>query len=86
MWLLGMHIVISILCFVAIVRIANTYKAEIVANGWLEGVKGRWTSLLYILIPVFNILMIFAVMMMTSVKKEDFDRWIKENSNDRERF
>ena len=80
MWLLGVHIIISILCFMAMVRIINMYKAEIIANGWLEGVKGRWTSLLYVLIPVYNLLMVFVLMMMVFVKKVDFDKWIKEKN------
>lgn len=89
MWLLKLHIAISILCFITFYGFAIVCEEQIRKNGWLseEKKKKKYKLLLVFLVPIMNFLVITILFLTILVRKEDFEalaNYIKEESEDGE--
>lgn len=83
MWLIRLHIAISILCLITFVGFKSVFKESIRNNGWLsEKKKKNVFAWLVFFVPIMNILMILAVFMMIGMKKADFDELVKAGESE----
>lgn len=75
MWLLELHLVISVLCIITFIGFAKAYKEKIKENGWLSDGKKEVTISKHVafFVPLMNILLVMVVFMMIVMKKEDFE-------------
>ena len=76
MWLLKLHIAISILCLLTFVGFKSVFKDKIKEHGYSTNEK-KSTILDYwvFLIPLLNIAMTITVFVAISIKKEDLNRF-----------
>lgn len=77
MWLLNLHVSISILCFLIYFGFKSFFKKNIIENGWLEDKKSnfiiklrRIINLLFAsFIPILNLFIVFVILIMVFVDK-----------------
>lgn len=86
MWLLQLHISISILCLLTVVGFIKLFKGTIKENGYIsDGKKKSFFKLIWVFsIPVLNIMMVIVVFIMLSTKKQDFDKFYEERKREKE--
>lgn len=88
MWLLRLHIAISILLLLAGEGTSIVFRKLIIKNGW-EVSKGIKRIINFIkrffiyFIPLVNLIIVMAIFLQLFLGKEDFDSWVKSRSNNR---
>ena len=80
MWLLELHIAISVLCLITFTGFSRIFRDKILSNGWIDGeikksgIK-RW---LIFFVPLLNLLMITVLFVMIIKTKQEVDEMTKE--------
>lgn len=76
MWLLKLHFSISILSLIFCLGFSKLFREQILENGYKIPIKAK--ELYTFFVPFMNIFNIFAVCIMIFMKKEEFEKKIKE--------
>ncbi len=76
MWLIKLHIAFSILILITFWGFMKVFAEQIKANGWLdaERKKKKRGFVLFMFVPLLNILILLVLFMLIFVKKEDWER------------
>ena len=86
MWLLELHFSTSILCLLTFFGFYIFMISQIRANGWLTSKKKK--SLITLVpaffVPGLNIAIIFAMFLMVSLTKREFDSWCDDRKQERD--
>jgi len=86
MWLLKLHIAVSVLLIITFAGFSRVCKETIRQNGWLsEKRKKSYEVLLLFFVPIMNVLIVLLLFLMIGMKKEDFEALtnkIKEESEE----
>ena len=85
MWLLKLHIAISILCLLTFYGFKTILKEVLEQHGYLKGEKknkkaGPWVFF----IPILNVTLVLILFVMLTMTKEDFDKWIEDHKKKKE--
>ena len=75
MWLIKLHIAVSILCLITFIGFKIVSKETIKSNGWLSGQKGNILAYLAFFVPIMNVLMVLVLFLMIGMKKEEWERF-----------
>lgn len=80
MWLLKLHIAVSILCLLTFYGFKIVFKEVLEQNGYLKDKKkntkaGPWLFF----IPFLNVTIVLILFVMIGMTKEDFDKWIEDH-------
>lgn len=80
MWLIRLHIAISILCLITFLGFGKVFKETIRNNGWLldKKEKVKLVAWLVFFVPIMNILMVLVMFLTIGMKKADFEELTKE--------
>lgn len=74
MWLLELHIAVSVLCIVTFYGFVKVYKEQLKENGWLNNDKKKGVSKYIIFfVPLMNVLSVILLFVMIVTKKEDLE-------------
>ena len=89
MWLIRLHIAISILCLITFLGFVKVFKETIRNNGWLleKKKKVKLVAWLVFFVPIMNIMMVLVVFLTIGMKKADFEeltRKIEQEAGDSE--
>lgn len=81
MWLLKFHLAFSILCLITFLGFRMVFRQQIINNGWADGEKQKRKMNGYLLffVPILNVLTVVLYIVMISVKKADYDKFVEEN-------
>jgi len=72
MWLIRLHIAISILCLITFIGFKSVCKETIRNNGWLSDKKKKNVfAWLVFFVPIMNILMVLILFLMIGMKQAD---------------
>lgn len=76
MWLIKLHIAVSILCLITFIGFWVVCKETIKSNGWLsDAKKGSVLVYLAFFVPIMNVLMVLVLFLMIGMKKEEWERF-----------
>lgn len=85
MWLLKMHLAISVLCFITYFGVIITCKSILKEKGWAFKKQRFWfvitwslNSIIFCMIPVINIFMAIMVVIMLGISKKEWDNITSE--------
>lgn len=88
MWLIRLHIAISILCLITFIGFKSVCKEIIRNNGWLSDKKKKNVfAWLVFFVPIMNILIVLILFLMIGMKQADFEkltRKIEQEAGDSE--
>ena len=87
MWLLEFHFSFSILCLLTFIGLVWIGKERMNENGWLKESKKRsYFHYLLFFLPLVNLLILGAVVIMIAMSKEEVEKYLEkdpeENSED----
>lgn len=86
MWLLKLHFLISVLCLLTFLGFRMISREQIKENGY-GGVNKKMSAYFIFFVPILNLLSVFVLLMMITMKKDDLEKkceeWKNESSDGR---
>ena len=80
MWLLKLHIAISILCLLTFCGFRTVFKEVLEQNGYLkEKKKPTMTGWLVFFIPILNVATVVVLFVCITMTKEELTKWCEEH-------
>lgn len=87
MWIIKLHIAVSILSLISFYGFFIVCKEQIKKNGWMaEKKKRKLVALLAFFVPIMNVLMVLLLFVMIGVKQEEFEQlteYVKKESEEK---
>lgn len=85
MWLLNLHLAISVLCFITFWGFRITFYDLIKENGWMSGKsKNKTVKFWAPFIPILNVIFIIVLFIAIFTKKESLDKWVEDRKKEKE--
>lgn len=74
MWLLELHLAVSVLCIITFYGFVKVYKEQLKENGWLNSeIKKGVSKYIIFFVPLMNVLSVLLLLVMIITKKEDLE-------------
>lgn len=81
MWLIKLHIAISILCIITFIGFVKVCKETLKKNGWISETKKRnilkWLAFF---VPIMNVILVFILFIAIGMTKEEFYKLSNDSS------
>lgn len=78
MWLLKLHLAVSILCWLTFMGFRTVFKDTIIKNGYQSSEKKKKVHWIFF-IPLLNVGVVLVLLVMISMTKENLDKWMEEH-------
>ena len=84
MWLLKLHIAISILCLLTFYGFRTVFNELLEQNGYLK-VKGQKKKGFWLFfVPILNVAFVVMLLVMLTTTKEELNKWCEEHKRIKE--
>lgn len=84
MWLLKLHLAISILILITFLGFKWACKEQVIKNGWIdEKKKKKFPNYLPFFVPFLNVIMLISFFVMVGVTKEEFEKMKEGKGNEK---
>ena len=78
MWLLKLHLAVSILCLLTHVGFRTVCKDLLVDNGYMKkDSKLKWKNFWMYFIPILNVALVLVLFISITMTKKELDEWIE---------